>query len=88
MAIHKSAKKRIRRNEASRVINKNRVSRMRTFVRKVLEAITSGNYDAATTALKDAQPEIHRSASKGLIHKKNAARKISRLAARVKALKA
>jgi len=88
MAIHKSAKKRIRRNEYRKTVNKNRVSRMRTFIRKVLEAVTSGNYEDATKALREAQPEIHRSASKGLLHKKNAARKISRLTKIVKALKA
>jgi len=88
MANHKSAKKRIVRNKKRELINKTRISRMRTFIRKVLEAIKSGDYNASVEALKNAQPEIHRSASKGLLHKKNAARKISRLSARVKAIKA
>ncbi len=87
MANHKSAKKRIRRNEKRRVLNKDRLSRMKTFIRNVVEAIKSGNYENAREALKAAQPEIHRAASKGIIHSKNAARKISRFSARIKALK-
>ena len=59
---------------------------MRTFIRKVEEAIASGNKEAAAAALKEAQPEIMRSAKKGVVHKNTASRKVSRLAARVKAL--
>ena len=87
MAMHKSAKIRIRRNERRKVLNTRRISGMRTSIRKVEEAITGGDYQVATDALKAAQPGIHRSADKGLIHKKNASRKISRLSARIKAIK-
>ena len=88
MANHKSAKKRIRRNDKRKVINKARVSRMRTLIRKVMEAVQTGSYDQAREALKEAQPQIHRAADKGILHAKTASRKISRLSARVKALKA
>lgn len=87
MAIHKSAKKRIRRNARAQDVNKSRISKTRSAVRKVQEAITKGDYDAARAALKAAQPELHRSAAKGLVHQKNASRKISRLSARIKAIK-
>ena len=87
MAIHKSSKIRIRRNARRDVINTSRMSKTRTSIRKVEEAIASGSQAAAALALKNAQPEIHRSADKGLLHKKTAARKLSRLSARVKALK-
>jgi small subunit ribosomal protein S20 len=87
MAIHKSSKVRIRRNARRDDINTSRISKTRTGIRKVEEAITAGNYAAAAEALKNAQPEIHRSAGKGLLHKKTAARKLSRLSARIKALK-
>lgn len=87
MANHKSSKKRIRRNEARAVINTNRRSRMRTFIKKVELALAAGNADEAQTALKNAQPEIQRSVAKGLLHKNTAARKLSRLSSRVKALK-
>ena len=87
MAIHKSSKIRIRRNARRDVINTSRISKTRTGIRKVEEAIASGNKAAAVEALKNAQPEIHRSAGKGLLHKKTAARKLSRLSTRVKALK-
>ena len=59
---------------------------MRTYVRKVEEAIASGDKAAAAVALREAQPEIMRSASKGILHKNTASRKISRLSARIKAL--
>ncbi len=61
---------------------------MRTFVRKVEEAIESGNQQDALAALKAAEPEVMRAAQKGIVHKNNASRKISRLAARVKSLAA
>jgi small subunit ribosomal protein S20 len=86
MANSAQAKKRIRQNERRRLINKSRVSRIRTFVRKVEEAIASGDKAAAGEALKAAQPEIMRGVTKGVIHKKTASRKVSRLAQRVKAL--
>lgn len=87
MALHKSAKTRIRRNARANVKNTSRMSKTRTALRKVEEAIASGSKTAAAEALKNAQPIIHRSAHKGLLHKKTAARKLSRLSARVKNLK-
>lgn len=86
MANSPQAKKRARQNERRAAVNKNRRSRIRTFVRKVEEAIASGDQAAAAAALKAAQPEIMRGVTKGITHKNTAARKISRLAARVKAL--
>ncbi|MBT5575243.1 30S ribosomal protein S20 [Alphaproteobacteria bacterium] len=84
MANHKSSKKRIRRNQARAEINKSRVSRIRTFIKKVESAIGSGDAPAANQALKEAQPEIMRGVSKGVLHKNTASRKMSRLAASVK----
>jgi len=86
MANTKSAKKAARQAEKRTLINKARRSRMRTFVRKVEEAIESGDKQAADLALREAQPEIMRSALKGIIHKNTASRKISRLSARIKSL--
>ena len=86
MANHKSAKKRIRRNANRAEINKSRISRIRTFVKRVEVAIASGDKDTAQTALKDAQPELMRGVSKGVLHKNTASRKMSRLSARVKAV--
>lgn len=86
MAHHKSAKKRIRQTERRTDVNRSRVSRIRTFVKKVELALASGDADAARAALKDAQPEIQRGVSKGVLHRNTASRKISRLSARVKAL--
>ena len=88
MANTKSAKKATRVSARRTEINKNRVSRMRTFVRKVEEAIASGNQAEAAAALQAAQPELMRGAQKGVLHKNTASRKVSRLHARVKALKA
>jgi small subunit ribosomal protein S20 len=86
MANTKSAKKAARQAERRTEINKSRRSRLKTFVRKVEEAIAAGEKEAAVVALREAQPEIQRSASKGIIHKNTAARKISRLSQRIKAL--
>ncbi len=86
MANTPSAKKAIRKIAARTEVNKDRRSRMRTYIRKVEEAIASGDKAAAAAALKEAQPEIMRSAQKGVVHKNTASRKVSRLAARVKAL--
>ena len=69
-------------------MNKARRSRIRTFIRKVEEAIASGNAEAAKAALQAAQPELMRGVTKGVVHKNTAARKMSRLSARVKALSA
>ena len=88
MANTKSAKKATRVAARKTEINKNRVSRIRTTVRKVEEAIASGNRSAAEAALQAAQPELMRGAQKGVLHKNTASRKVSRLAARVKAIKA
>lgn len=84
MANHKSAKKRIRRNANRAEINKSRISRIRTFVKRVEKAVASGDKGAAQTALKEAQPELMRGVSKGVMHKNTASRKMSRLSARVK----
>lgn len=86
MANIKSAEKRNRQNIKRTVRNHSRISRVRTFLRKVEEALKTGDKNLAANALKSAQPEIQRGVSKGLIHKNTAARKISRLTARVKAI--
>lgn len=88
MANTKSAKKATRVSARKTAINKNRVSRIRSTVRKVEEAIASGNRTAAEAALHAAQPELMRGAQKGVLHKNTASRKVSRLTSRVKALKA
>jgi len=87
MANHASSKKRIRRNANRAVVNGARRSRMRTFVKKIELALTAGDSKLAEEAFKNAQPEIQRSVAKGILHKKTASRRLSRLSARVKALK-
>ncbi|MEM6886555.1 MAG: 30S ribosomal protein S20 [Pseudomonadota bacterium] len=86
MANTPQSKKRARQNEARFQINKARRSRIRTFLRRVEEAIASGDKAAAEVALKVAQPELMRGVTKGVFHKNTASRKVSRLSARVKAL--
>lgn len=86
MANSPQAKKRAKQNEKRYAVNKARRSRIRTYLRKVEEAIASGDKDAATAALRAAQPEIMRGVTKGVYHKNTASRKVSRLSARVKAL--
>jgi len=86
MANTPQAEKRIRRNDRRAAINKARVSRIRTFVKKVELAIDGGTPDAARAALLAAQPEMMRGVAKGVLHRNTVARKISRLAKRVKAL--
>ncbi|WP_121068342.1 30S ribosomal protein S20 [Chachezhania antarctica] len=86
MANSPQAKKRARQNEARFAVNKARRSRIRTFLRGVEEAITSGDKEAAKNALQVAQPELMRGVTKGILHKNTAARKMSRLSSRVKAL--
>jgi small subunit ribosomal protein S20 len=88
MANTRSAKKMVRKIAKRTEVNKARRSRMRTFLRKVEEAIAAGNQTAALEALRSAEPEIMRAAQKGIVHKNMASRKVSRLAARVKALAA
>eukprot|EP00919_Chromeraceae_sp_WS-2016_P017003 GHVR01040634.1.p2 GENE.GHVR01040634.1~~GHVR01040634.1.p2 ORF type:complete len:105 (+),score=11.34 GHVR01040634.1:1-315(+) len=88
MANTPSAKKATRKIEARTAVNKARRSRVRTFIRKVEEAITAGDHKQAMEALAVAAPEIARASSKGIVHANLAARKVSRLNHRVKALSA
>ena len=87
MADHKSSKKRIIRNNKRNEINTNRISRIRTFIKKVESLIIGENKDKAQEAFKIAMPELQKGVSKGLIHKNTAARKLSRLSKRIKNLK-
>jgi small subunit ribosomal protein S20 len=86
MANTPQARKRIRRNTSRAEINGNRVSRIRTFVKKVETAIEGGDKAAAAEALKAAQPELSRGVARGVLHKNTAARKFARLTKRVAAL--
>ena len=86
MANTPQAEKRARQNEKRFEVNKARRSRIRTYLRKVEEAIESGDKAAATAALRAAQPELMRGVTKGVYHKNTASRKVSRLASRVKSL--
>ena len=86
MANTPSAKKEVRRQARRTEVNKARRSRVRTFLRRVEEAIASGDQAAASEALRAAQPEMMRAASKGVYHRNTVARKISRLSSRVKAV--
>ena len=87
MADHKSSKKRIIRNNKRNEINTNRISRIRTFIKKVENLISGESKDKAQEALKIAMPELQKGVSKGLIHKNTAARKLSRLSKKIKNLK-
>lgn len=86
MANTSSAKKMVRKIARRTAVNKSRRSRVRSFLRKVEEAIAAGDKTSAAGAFKAAQPELHRAVTKGIVHKKTASRKLSRLSARVKAL--
>jgi len=86
MANTPQAKKRIRRNDRRAVINGNRVSRIRTFVKQVESALAAGKKKEAAEALKMAQPELARGVARGVMHKNTASRKLSRLSKRVAAL--
>ena len=86
MANTPQAKKRIRRNQRRTVINRTRVSRIRTFVKQVEAAIEAGDKATALAAITKVQPELARGVAKGVLHKNTASRKIARLAKRVKAL--
>lgn len=86
MANTPQAKKRIRRNARRTDVNVNRISRIRTFIKKVEAAIEAGDKDIAAAALKAAQPEIMRGVSKGVLNKNMASRKYGRLTKRVVAL--
>ena len=86
MANTASAKKAVRKIARRTAVNRNRRSRMRTYLRKVEEAIASGDKTAAIAALRVAEPELMRAANKGVLHKNTAARKVSRLNSRIKAI--
>ncbi|PHQ95470.1 MAG: 30S ribosomal protein S20 [Marinosulfonomonas sp.] len=86
MANSPQAKKRARQNDRRAKVNKTRRTRIRSFLRKVEEAIASGNKETATEALRVAQPELMRGVTKGIYHKNTASRKMSRLSSRVKAI--
>ncbi|ASG21612.1 MULTISPECIES: 30S ribosomal protein S20 [Nitrospirillum] len=86
MANHKSAEKRIRQTEVRTEVNRARVSRIRTFVKKVELALEAGDKAAAAEAFKLAQPEMMRGVSKGVLHRNTVSRKISRLSLRINAL--
>jgi small subunit ribosomal protein S20 len=88
MANTKSAKKMARKITKRTEINRSRRSRMRTYIRKVEEALASGDATAAAAALQVAEPEMMRAAQKGVVHKNTVSRKVSRLTTRVKALSA
>ena len=88
MANNPSARKRIRQTERRTERNKARVSRMRTFVKKVEMAISAGDKSVADAAFREAQPELQRAAGKGVIHRNTISRKLSRLSARIKSLTA
>jgi small subunit ribosomal protein S20 len=86
MANHKSAEKRFRQTQKRTEVNRARVSRLRTFLKKVELAIATGDKAEATAAFRAAQPELHRGVGKGVIHRNTAARRLSRLNARIAAL--
>ncbi len=86
MANIRSAKKRTRQIARRTVVNRSRLGRIRTFVANVESAIASGDKAAAETAFRAAQPELMRGARAGVVHRNTAARKLSRLAARIKLL--
>ena len=88
MANTASARKRIRQNEVRSARNTARRSRMRTFIKKVETAIAAGDKEQAAAALREAQPEMQRASGKGVIHANTVARKISRLAGRIKSIAA
>jgi len=88
MANTPQSKKRARQAVRNQDVNKARRSRIRTYLRKVEEAIASGNQEQAAAALKAAQPELARGVTKGVLHKNTVARKMSRLSSRVKAINA
>lgn len=86
MANSPQAKKRIRRNDRRTVINTNRLSRIRTYVKKVEAAVEAGDKSGAAEAFKTAKSEIAKGANKGVYHKNTASRKISRLETRINSI--
>jgi len=88
MANTRSAKKMVRKIERRTAINKMRRTRVRTYLRKVEEAIVAGDAKAASEALRVAQPELQRAAQRGIFHRNTVSRKLSRLSSRIKAIAA
>ena len=88
MAQHPSAKKRIRQTVKRTAINRSRLSRIRTFIKKVEQAVASGDPESARTALRAAEPEIRRGVNKGVLKLNTASRRISRLAKKVNQVEA
>lgn len=88
MANIKSAKKRIRQTERRSNVNRARLTRLRTYVKRVETAIAASNVDEAKAALKEAEPVLARAGQKNVVHRNTASRKLSRLSARIKALEA
>ena len=88
MAHHKSAKKRIRQTVRRTAVNRARVSRIRTYLKKVELAIESGDKEQAVAAFRAAEPELARGVNKGVVHRNTMARKLSRLSARIKGMSA
>jgi small subunit ribosomal protein S20 len=86
MASHKSAQKRIHQTAKRTAINRSRKSRVRTFLKRVELAIATGDQEAARSALRVAQPELHRAITRRVLHRNTVARKLSRLATRINAL--
>ena len=86
MAHHKSAQKRIRSNARRAEVNTARVGRIRTFLKRVETAISTGNKESAQAEFKLAQPELQRGTTRGIIHRNTVSRKLSRLSARIKAM--
>lgn len=86
MPHHKSAEKRLRQTEKRTAVNRSRMSRVRTFVKKVEAAIATGDKQVAQAAFQEAQPELHRATTKGVMHRNTVARKLSRLATQINGL--
>ncbi len=86
MAHHTSAKKSIRQTERRSTVNRARLSRVRSFIKKVETAIEAGDKKVAAAALKAAQPVMHRGVRAGVLHRNTVSRKLSRLSARIKTL--
>jgi len=87
MPNKESAKKRLRQTVKKTIENKNRKTRIKTHVKRVENAISSGDQKEANASLRTAESEIMRGVSKGILHKKSAGRKVSRLNARIKSIK-
>lgn len=87
MANHASAKKRIRRNRRQAQVNKARIGRIRTFVKKIEQAIEKGDAKTARDSVQKAQKEMYKGVAKGVLHQNTAARKLSRLSSKIKDLK-